>query len=161
MMILQEKPTVMSAHSRSRLITIVILLIACDSCYAQTTEKQIENTESEIKLRLDSVGDPLPDSARWRFGTLRFRHSGPVLDMALSPDDKTILTIGQNDELVAWDSQTGKQLWRRLVTDGPMTAYGVRSFAFPVDGKRVYTFSEPNVVDGWELADGESFHNRY
>ena len=136
---------------------IVILMIACVSCYAQTTEKQFENAEPEIKLRLDSVGDPLPDSARWRLGTLRFRHAGPVLDMALSPDDKTVLTIGQNDELAAWDSQTGKQLWRRLVTDGPMTAYGVRSFAFPADGKSVYTFSEPNVIDGWELADGAPF----
>ena len=58
----------------------------------------------------DSLGDPLPAGARLRLGTLRFRPPSSVVELALSPDEKTIVTAGR--ELIAWDATTGKELWR-------------------------------------------------
>ena len=58
----------------------------------------------------DSLGDPLPAGARLRLGTLRFRPPSIVAGLALSPDETTIVTVG--DELIVWDAATGKERWR-------------------------------------------------
>ena len=74
--------------------------------------------------------------------------------MALSPDGKSVVTIGQNDDLIAWDSVTGKQRWKRTVPAGPMSAYGVRAFAFSESSDIFYSFSQPDFIESWNLADG-------
>src|ERR1700726_3384816 len=50
---------------------------------------------------VDQLGDPLPPGARLRLGTLRFQHPRGVQDMVLSPDGKSIVTIGGS--LIAWN----------------------------------------------------------
>jgi hypothetical protein len=84
----------------------------------------------------DSLGDPLPAGALLRLGTLRFRPPSNVVDMALAPDEKTIVTVGQ--ELIVWDAATGQKRWR---SDEPglnldAAAYGVRAVSFAADGAR-------------------------
>lgn len=59
--------------------------------------------------RVDRIGDPLPPGALLRLGTLRFQHPDVVQDMALSPDGKTLVTIG--GPLIAWDTATAKARW--------------------------------------------------
>jgi RNA polymerase sigma factor (sigma-70 family) len=96
----------------------------------------------------DTLGDPLPDSAILRLGTLRFRHPGTVHEMALSPDGKVVATAGY-DALIAWDAATGKELWKfdphsegfRL----PETGYGARSIAFTPDGRMIIPGREGEV----------------
>ncbi len=107
----------------------------------------------------DSLGDPLPPGARLRLGTLRFRPPSTVVDLALSPDETTIVTVG--GELIAWDAATGKERWR---VDGseyrqhnpPAAAYGQRAVAFSADGARFYTPGRigQNEVMVWETASG-------
>ncbi len=68
---------------------------------------------------VDALGDPLPEGARIRFGTLRFRSPDGVQDIALSPDDKSVVTVGR--ELIVWDAATGQERWKLKTRD-----YGYR-----------------------------------
>jgi WD40 repeat protein len=104
----------------------------------------------------DSLGDPLPQGARLRLGSLRFRPPSMVMDLALSPDETTIVTVG--DELVVWDAATGKERWRAYGRDygfdnPPLAAYGQRAVAFSADGARFYTPGrlERNEIVVWEM----------
>src|SRR5262249_38788910 len=53
----------------------------------QEQNKQAENSEP-AKLKEDRFGDPLPDGAIARLGTLRFRHGDAIASIASSPDGK-------------------------------------------------------------------------
>ena len=89
---------------------------------------------------VDSLGDPLPAGARLRLGTLRFRPPSSVIELALSPDEKTIITAGR--DLIAWDATTGKELWRanprEFGSDLQNASYGVRAVAFAPDEHAVF-----------------------
>lgn len=105
---------------------------------------------------VDSLGDPLPDRALLRLGTLRFRHPSSVIDLALSPDEETVVTIGSG-ELIAWDANTGKERWRashgvRL----PAASYGIRALTFRADGSRFLTPGRANSLIAWDTLSGRN-----
>ena len=104
----------------------------------------------------DSLGDPLPAGARLRLGTSRFRPPSPVTDLALSPDETAVVTVGQ--ELIVWDAKNGKERWRasgrEYGFDPPGPAYGMRALAFSSDSSRFYTPGKQNEVVVWETASG-------
>src|SRR5262245_11053045 len=87
----------------------------------------------------DALGDPLPDAALLRLGTLRFRHPSSVYDLVVSPDGRTIVTAG--GLIIAWEAATGKELWRASPEkEGfalPDSSYGCRPLAFTPDGRLV------------------------
>src|SRR5262249_36486973 len=74
--------------------------------------------------RVDCYGDPLPEGAVARIGTVRFRGPGrnPIHiqdlkfhnQIALSPDGKT-LVLACPDGLHFWDIVTGKKLRRTVI----------------------------------------------
>jgi WD40 repeat protein len=105
----------------------------------------------------DFFGDPLPDGALLRLGSLRFRHPATVVGMALSPDNKSIVTIGDN--LIAWDAATGKERWRAsrqdFEVDLPAAAYGMRAITFAPDGSKFYTPGREREVLVWDVFTGE------
>ncbi len=105
---------------------------------------------------VDSLGDPLPSGARLRLGTSRFRPPSSVAELALAPDEKTIVSVG--GELIAWDAATGKELWRASPRDFGVgirnSSYGVRAVAFAPDGSRLYTAGKPDEVVIWHTLDG-------
>ena len=104
----------------------------------------------------DTLGDPLPAHARLRLGTLRFRPPATVAELALTPDETTIVSIG--DDLIAWDAATGKERWRAhgddFGFDPPAAAYGMRALAFSHDGAQFYTPGRRNEVVVWETSTG-------
>jgi WD40 repeat protein len=98
---------------------------------------------------VDALGDPLPDGALLRLGTSRFQCPSGVVDLAISPDGKSIVTTGR--QLIVWDAVTGKERWRSEdVWEPPGAAYGIRSVAFGPDG-RFYTLGTGGVVVRWEI----------
>ena len=107
-------------------------------------------------VAVDSLGDPLPSGARLRLGTSRFRPPSSVAELALSPDQKMIVTAGR--EFIAWDATTGKELWRANAREhgfyAEIATYGVRAVAFSPDSARFYTPGRPNDVVIWEVARG-------
>ena len=68
-----------------------------------------EPPDSRGGPRVDISGDPLPDSAVARCGTLRFRCPQTLTHLAYSRDGKRILGIGTTSTY-DWDSATGKVL---------------------------------------------------
>jgi WD40 repeat protein len=104
----------------------------------------------------DSLGDPLPEGARLRLGTWRFRAPSTVSDMALSPDEKTVVTVGK--QLIAWNAITGEQRWQAdsddFGLDQMSAAYGSRSLAFCSDGAQFFTPGRKNEVVVWNTLTG-------
>jgi RNA polymerase sigma factor (sigma-70 family) len=87
--------------------------------------------DAKTESRRDQAGDPLPDEALARLGTLRFRHGGTILSLAFTPDAKSLVSQGE-DGIRIWDTATGKQI--RQV--GPGSAGTGRNAVSP-DGKFV------------------------
>jgi RNA polymerase sigma factor (sigma-70 family) len=102
------------------------------------------------------ASEPLPEGARLRLGTSRFRPPSMVAELALSPDETTIVTAG--DELIAWDASSGKERWRARGREygfqPPAASYGVRAVAFAPDGSRFYTPGRQGEVVAWETSSG-------
>ena len=104
----------------------------------------------------DSLGDILPTAARLRMGTLRFRPPSSVAELALSPDETAIVTVGR--DLIVWDAATGKERWRAHEGEPgferPEGWYGRRSAAFSSDNAKFYTPGRQNEVVVWETSSG-------
>jgi RNA polymerase sigma factor (sigma-70 family) len=82
---------------------------------------------------VDKFGDPLPEGAVRRFGTLRFRHEA-VRALAFTPDGKRLVAGVGRSPLAVFDPLDG----RRLAIVGSESANNNYGFALSADGKRVY-----------------------
>src|SRR5438094_6241459 len=60
--------------------------------------------------RLDAYGDPLPEGAIARIGTIRLRPGAPVTDMAFTPDGKHLVTVASTHQIHVWEVATGREL---------------------------------------------------
>src|SRR5579864_2250015 len=80
--------------------------------------------------RVDRAGDALPADAVARAGTVRWRHGGPVLALAFSPDGKALASASGDGTLRLWETASGKETRRFLGHKGE-----VRCVAFAPDGK--------------------------
>src|ERR1043165_97542 len=60
-------------------------------------------------VKLDSLGDPVPEGAVARLGTTRFRHASPVMFVGYSGDGGVLVTMTGDNSLRFWDVRTGKQ----------------------------------------------------
>ncbi|MGH7227374.1 MAG: WD40 repeat domain-containing protein, partial [Gemmataceae bacterium] len=110
--------------------------------------KQVEPRKP--RPRTDAFGDPLPDGAVRRLGTLRFRHGGGIENLLLTPDGKTLVS---NDyygtrTVCVWELATGKLLHRLPGT------YEQKNIALSPDGKLVAVGQEKAIVL-WDLISGK------
>jgi WD40 repeat protein len=90
-------------------------------------------------------------------GAQRFRAPSSVHELALSPDEKTVVSFG--DELIAWDTATGKARWSAKSDEfgvrTPGASYGMRAIAFTPDSQRFYTPGPGNHLLVWNTMSGE------
>jgi WD40 repeat protein len=102
------------------------------------TIARVHAQQAETKAWTDLYGDPLPEGAIARLGTVRLRHFG-VSKLAFLPAGKTFLS-GSYESIRLWDIATGKEL--RAFTGKQSWAQYV---AFAPDGKTAFT----RQVDGF------------
>jgi WD40 repeat protein len=93
--------------------------------------------------------DPLPAHALARLGTARFRIGDYPRGAGLSADGK-VLVLGTSRGLVHMDAVTGKEI--RQV--GPMYL-GFQFLALRPDGKQVATTGYNNIIQLWDVANGQ------
>jgi WD40 repeat protein len=88
-------------------------------------------TQEEQKVRTDRYGDPLPEGALARLGTIRFRHGLATYKVAFSPDGRMIACAagGGGGGVWLWDAATGKVM-RQIGEQGSAI-----SVAFSPDSK--------------------------
>jgi len=102
----------------------------------------------------DVVGDALPNGAIMRFGTTRFLHPQGFDAMAVSPDDRWAVTMGDR-LLVVWDTKTGAARWKRSGVPNLNSGYGQCVIAFTSDSKFFYTPDSSSGLVRWEVETGE------
>src|SRR5258708_4411402 len=67
--------------------------------------------EARRGVRTDQYGDPLPQGARARLGTVRWRHPGRVNKVVFSPDGRRLISCASWDNAArAWDVASGKEI---------------------------------------------------
>jgi WD40 repeat protein len=101
--------------------------------------------------RADAHGDPLPDGAVTRLGTLRFNHGERLHALFFSPNGKILISEGRG-AIRLWDAATGKE--QSHLPTGPLA-----SDVEPVlsaDGKTLTLFDGQNdSIHLWDLAQGK------
>ncbi len=95
--------------------------------------------------------DPLPQNARFRIGSERFVHRGRGAKTVLSPDEKTLVSLGEGS-LICWDTSTGKALWSENLGNEVDAVYGSRPIAFSIDSRSFYFQGGPGEVIHWDVA---------
>ncbi len=115
--------------------------------------------------RTDAHGDPLPDGAVARLGTVRWRAGGTIALTAFLPEGKSLLTVSTDAVAQVWDRATGKEV-RSLDLAGPAAADpgAPRVIAFYVNGNNVALSGDGKTLacpgrDGavhlWDVSSGK------
>jgi len=142
-----------STRFRSSLACLVLTLAAAPGLAADAA-------------RTDVHGDPLPDGAVARAGTVRWRAGAPIALSAFLADGKSVLTVAQDHVAQVWDAATGQELRRFDVSGGetgntPAAASRryfspvLRGVAASADGKTLAVTGKDGVVRVWDVATGK------
>src|SRR5437867_2696579 len=108
-----------SAHRRggSRICMAFWLLLGGTLAIGSAEEPATGNKKEPAKpasktTKVDRYGDALPEGARLRLGTERFRHGGwSRVPIAFSPDGELIVSFGEG-YLMLFDAETGSVINR-------------------------------------------------
>ena len=90
-----------------------------------------QHSAKQPQAGVDLFGDPLPQGAMARLGTLRWRADGEVRMLAYSPDGKTVAAVAGGG-VYLFDASTGRVMRRIRPSEG-----NIVRIAFSPDGKRL------------------------
>ena len=143
---------VAAARSASWVRLVALVVVACLATAAigvsgpPAKPSGLPAEVAQPRPTVDRYGDPLPDGAIARFGTVRFRHGGWLQSFAYSPDGKMIATGGFGSTML-WEAETGKPIASLVQRDSAPTTPGkppqlvarrgeiIFGLAFSPDGK--------------------------
>jgi RNA polymerase sigma factor (sigma-70 family) len=103
------------------------------------------------ETRVDLYGDPLPEGAVVRLGSVRFRHAGVAWAFAVLDGGKTVLTTGDDRRLRFWDVVTGKQARSVRLQGAPRLGPHV---AFTPEGRILAAMFQGKFIL-WEVDSGK------
>jgi WD40 repeat protein len=128
----------------------VVLTLALAAVSAKAPEKPAAET------RVDRFGDPLPEGALLRLGTVRWRAGACIYAAALSPDDKLVATACESG-ITFFDVQTGKpRHLRESLVPIRYDADPIGSrLAFSPDGKQLVNVTRGGNLRFWDVATGK------
>jgi RNA polymerase sigma factor (sigma-70 family) len=98
----------------------------------------------------DLHGDPLPEGALARMGTVRWRHGSAVVSVAFAGDGKSLASASHDGTFRLWEAATGKEL-RRF----PAYQCSADAVALSRDGKVLAGHSGDAAVRLWDVASGQ------
>jgi RNA polymerase sigma factor (sigma-70 family) len=107
----------------------------------------------EAAKRVDFFGDPLPQGALARLGTVRFRHGDRIYSEVITPDGKTLASRGFDGAVRLWDTGSGKELAR---VDLPYPGDWTNTLSLSPDGKHLATATwveNRNRILVWDVAE--------
>jgi WD40 repeat protein len=158
---------VVTKLNTSAALIVSIYLLATGTCRADSPK-----TEGDKQAKKDYYGDPLPPGVLARMGTVQLRHF--QADFVFSPDGKSLISAGGDQNVHTWDVATGKlskttkiQRTTRepihqltLAPGGQTLAAWERNHAFIYDtstGKEVQSFPVEEADYAWSTfsADGK------
>lgn len=159
------------------ILLIVVCLIAGEEGWAYSSESAKPARASELpkaasnaprnpvhekeKVRTDRYGDPLPEGAVARLGTVRFRHPFWVSGLAFTPDGKTLASSCWDGSVRFWDSATGKETRCFRDPSKPIPSRGPTAFdgvALSPDGKTLVALGNHETKYVWDVASGKELH---
>jgi len=111
-------------------------LSVCLVLLSAPAEPDKQKTAPQQPARRDQHGDPLPEGAIARIGTVRLRHAGPVSALAYSHDGKVLASGSEDGTIRLWDATTGKKL-QCLARQQGMVA----EIHFSADGRMLIAWS--------------------
>jgi WD40 repeat protein len=116
-----------------------------------------KNDEGKTKGKLDPHGDPLPEHAIIRLGTLRWRPQNGAQSLGISAGSKLIATGHSGNIVRIWDAGTGHELhhWQSTPTSRGNAAVRVNCFAFSPPGKIVAVGNSAGIIEIRELSTGK------
>ncbi len=91
-----------------------------------------EDVAQERLPTTDYFGDPLPNGACARLGSVRWRHTRPPMTVALSPNGDRFASVTQDGYLVWWDTRSGVKLGQIRLNRS------VRRLKFDSSGQKLY-----------------------
>jgi RNA polymerase sigma factor (sigma-70 family) len=98
--------------------------------------------------RLDAFGDPLPDGAIARLGTVRLNHGDGLKAILHSPDGKTIVSVG-NGRTGVWATDTGAVVREFSISKASWDDHAV----LKPDGKTLVLFQQADPADSLRAYD--------
>jgi hypothetical protein len=146
----------------SPLVGCVCLILASNGALAgEAQQGQAARTrETNPPVRTDRFGDPLPEGAVFRLGTLRLRYARPLIQIAFSRDGKRVASwswglsarssFWVGDQVRLWDLATGRQV-------RAFPAFFHPCFAFSPDGKTLAINGNGGVCF-YDPATGKNLH---
>jgi len=88
-----------------------LVLVEGKDAEAPLPEETPVAADSKPQAGLDAKGEPLPEGAILRLGTLRFRHKGVVSGVGISADEKHVITTASGTAgVTVWDAATGREV---------------------------------------------------
>ena len=139
------------------LVTFLTTLIHPCRGFAMAEWLQQEPSDLPIALNslgsVDALGDALVPGARLQFGTKRFRPPDNVMQLIVSPNEDSVISLGKH--LSSWDPVTGRERWRvdqmKIGLQSVAAAYGNRPLVFAKNGKSFFTIGNDGGVIEWGI----------
>src|SRR5438876_3756927 len=86
-----------------------LALLAAWLVFSTQRPAHSQSGETTARVAVDSYGDPLPDGALARLGTVRLRHGDAGARIVFSKDGKQLASAGQ-DGVAIWEVSSGKRV---------------------------------------------------